>query len=195
MATAAAGAALSINPFDQPDVQLAKSLAAEAMSRGQAEVGARSGESAGREAAVTTTDGLEDWLRRAGARGYVAVQAFLEPKEGLQSRLLEIRKLLQEATGLAVTTGIGPRYLHSTGQLHKGGPEGGLFLQVVDTPHAEVEVPETDFSFGRLIRAQADGDLQALEDRGREVLRLDLGRDAASGLEEICRVMRKLPRE
>ena len=83
---------------------------------------------------------------------------------------------------MATTSGYGPRFLHSTGQLHKGGPDGGRFLQIVDEPEHDLPVPETDFTFGTLIRAQADGDRKALEQRGRRVMRVNLGGDVSGGL-------------
>jgi transaldolase/glucose-6-phosphate isomerase len=88
-------------------------------------------------------------------------------------------------TRLAVTLGYGPRFLHSTGQLHKGGSDRCRFLQIVDEPGEDVAVPETSFTFGTLIRAQAEGDRQALEQRGRKVLRLQLGRDDDAGLRKV----------
>jgi transaldolase/glucose-6-phosphate isomerase len=85
--------------------------------------------------------------------------------------------------------GYGPRFLHSTGQLHKGGPNTGLFLQLLDEPAEDVGVPETDYTFGKLIQAQALGDFTALEQRGRRVLRVQMGRDARGGLENLLRVL------
>jgi len=83
---------------------------------------------------------------------------------------------------LATTLGFGPRFLHSTGQLHKGGPDTGLFLQVVDEPEPDLPVPGTGYSFGRLVTAQADGDFRALARRGRRVLRVNLGSRGQAGL-------------
>jgi len=111
------------------------------------------------------------WLAGAEPPQYVAVQAFVDP-----AREAELRPLVARGheTGCVVTTGLGPRFLHSTGQLHKGGPDTGLFVQVVDELGKELPIPGRDFGFGRLIRAQAAGDLAALEERGRRVIRLRL---------------------
>src|SRR4029453_16490183 len=102
---------------------------------------------------------------------YVAVQAFIDP-----ARVGELAPLLERAraTGCVVTSGLGPRYLHSTGQLHKGGPPSGLFIQVTDDTGAEIPVPKRKFGFGRLIQAQAAGDYEALVNRGRRIVRVRL---------------------
>jgi transaldolase / glucose-6-phosphate isomerase len=158
-ATAVAGSLLGINPFDQPDVQAAKDRTNEVLS-------------AGGEPDVEPRGSLEDLLARAQPGDYVAVQAFIDP-----AREKELEPLLGRAraeTGCVVTHGLGPRYLHSTGQLHKGGPNKGLFVQVVDDPGDEVSIPGRKFGFRRLIRAQAAGDLASLEERGRRIVRVRL---------------------
>lgn len=185
VAVAAAGAVLGINPFDQPDVQLAKELAQKAMKARAA------GEEAARQPAVAVGDeelarALSRWLDGAAAGEYLGLQAFLPMTPGAVAALHEVQGKLRERTGLAVTSGFGPRFLHSTGQLHKGGPGSGRFLQIVDDPSHTLPVPETAYSFRELIRAQADGDRQALEQRGRRVLRVDLGGEGAlAGLERL----------
>jgi hypothetical protein len=156
-ATAVAGHVLQINPFDQPDVQAAKDKTSEVLSAGEPD--------------VSPKGSLDELLAQARAGDYVAIQAFIDPaREG------ELAPLLARAheTGCVVTSGLGPRYLHSTGQLHKGGPNTGLFVQVVDDVGEEIGIPGRDFGFGRLIRAQAAGDLAALEERGRRAIRLTL---------------------
>ena len=185
VAVAAAGAAMGINPFDQPDVELAKNLAWQAMGAGG---------SLGREAeeaTVSAMDGeklkkaLGGWLSSARPADYVTIQAFLAPRSGTDEALDRIRAALRGRLKDAVTVGYGPRFLHSTGQLHKGGPDNGVFLQIVDDPAEELPVPETDFSFGALIRAQGVGDWMALKQRGRRVLRLSVGREVENGLARI----------
>jgi len=165
MATAAAGAVLEVHPFDQPDVQLAKSLAHRAMTEGVDGFDVTEwtlGEG-------TLSENLSDLLSEAKPGGYVAIQAYLQPTRiGLQ-RLRAIAGTIAEATGAVVTVGYGPRFLHSTGQFHKGGPTGGVFLQIVDDPTPDVAVPDTDYTFGELINAQSIGDQAALRDRGRPV--------------------------
>jgi transaldolase/glucose-6-phosphate isomerase len=96
-----------------------------------------------------------------------------------------LRHHLRYLTGAATTVGFGPRFLHSTGQLHKGGPAAALFLQLVDEPAPDVGVPETEFTFGRLVAGQAEGDYRALEERGQTVLRVQLGEDWSSGLDTL----------
>ena len=184
MATAAAGAILGINPFDQPDVQLAKELAKRAM----AEPDFGSEATGGGSIDITSRDGLEreleDWVKlRAG--DYIAIQAYLAPTPDSEVLLQQIRQALGIRLGVATTLGFGPRCLHSTGQLHKGGPPTGRFLQLVDEPGENVAIPETDYSFGTLVEAQAQGDYQALLQRGRHVLRINLGDEVSSGLQRL----------
>ena len=156
-ATAVAGHLLGINPFDQPDVQAAKDKTNEVLAAGEPDVAPRGS--------------LEELLAQANPGDYVCVQAFIDP-----AREEELAPLLARAheTGCVVTHGLGPRYLHSTGQLHKGGPNTGLFVQVVDDPGEELPIPDREFGFGRLIRSQAAGDLAALEEQGRRVIRIQL---------------------
>jgi transaldolase/glucose-6-phosphate isomerase len=175
MATAAAGAVLGVNPFDQPDVQLAKELAKRAMQERSSGTGpadeVRTDDSGALESA------LEHWLAGAGARTYLGIHAYLAPTPETSEALHGIQARLRDRTRFATTLGYGPRFLHSTGQLHKGGPETGRFLQIVDEPESDLPVPETDYTFGELICAQADGDRKALEQRGRRVMRINLGTD------------------
>src|SRR5207245_854401 len=105
---------------------------------------------------------------------YVCIQAFVDPTPANQQRIETLRAQAREATGCVVTRGIGPRYLHSTGQLHKGGPITGLFLQVVEDYGDELPIPGQEFGFARLIRAQAAGDFESLKERGRRVARIQL---------------------
>ena len=156
-ATAVAGHVLGINPFDQPDVQAAKDKTSEVLAGGEPDLSPRGS--------------LDELLGQAGETDYVCIQAFIDP-----ARESELEPLLARAheTGCVVTNGLGPRYLHSTGQLHKGGPNSGLFVQVVDETGDEVPIPGRDFGFGRLIRSQAAGDFAALEERGRRAIRIRL---------------------
>jgi transaldolase / glucose-6-phosphate isomerase len=158
-ATAVAGAIIGINPFDQPNVQEAKDRTNEVLAGKDAPVDAGGG------------PGLDELLAEAAPPDYVCIQAFIDP-----ARESELEPLLARAgdTGCVVTHGLGPRYLHSTGQLHKGGPPEGRFIQVVDEPGEELQIPEQPFGFARLIRAQADGDLASLRERGRPIVRVNL---------------------
>ena len=122
------------------------------------------------------------WEGTLRAGDYIALQAYLAPSGEVTESLQRSRAKLRDRHRAATTLGYGPRFLHSTGQLHKGGSGSGVFLQIVDDPAEEIPVPGTDFGFGRLITAQARGDLAALLDRGRRVLRVNLGTDAVQGL-------------
>jgi len=157
-ATAVAGSILEINPFDQPNVQAAKDKTNEVLATGK-------------EPDVEPKGSLDELLAGARPGDYVAIQAFIDP-----GREAELEPLIERAheTGCVVTHGLGPRYLHSTGQLHKGGPGTGLFVQVVDDPGGEVSIPGRKFGFRRLIRAQAAGDFASLEERGRRIVRVRL---------------------
>ena len=170
MGVAAAGALLDIHPFNQPNVEAAKRLAREAME------GDGAGDGTTRTITADDTGALDqavnDWLDAGDDTSYVAVQAYLSPTDTHEQALRTLQQTIRDETGLATTLGYGPRFLHSTGQLHKGGPPNGLFLQLVDTPDADVPVPETDYTFGELITAQATGDYQALQDADRTVLRV-----------------------
>lgn len=157
-ATAVAGSILGINPFDQPDVQAAKDKTNELLSRG----GSPSVEPEGE---------LDELLDGAREGDYVAILAFIDPaREGELAPLVERAR----ATGRPVSVGLGPRYLHSTGQLHKGGPNAGLFVQVVDDLGEELPIPDKPFGFRTLIAAQAAGDFEALKERGRRIVRVSL---------------------
>jgi glucose-6-phosphate isomerase len=160
-AVAVAGAYLGINPFDQPDVQAAKDKTNEVLASGA-------------EPAPEPEGSIDELLEQRAAGDYVCVQAFVEPSAANDRRIAELVARLRADSGLVVTHGYGPRYLHSTGQLHKGGPNTGLFLQVVDDPGEELKIPGQPFGFRRLIRAQAVADFASLQERGRRVARIRL---------------------
>ena len=162
LATAVAGSILGINPFNQPDVQAAKDRTAAILSSSHA---------SGTVPGTGPEGSLEELLDGAKPPQYVAILAFIDPeREG------ELDPLVHRAreTGCVVTKGLGPRYLHSTGQLHKGGPNTLLAIQVVDDLGEELAIPGRDFGFRTLIAAQAAGDLDALKERGRKVCRVKL---------------------
>lgn len=179
VATAMAGSVLGIHPFDQPDVQLAKVLASRAMAGG-AEGGPIPAVPAADADALATA--LAALLSQARRGDYLAIQAFVAPTPQAEAALQGLRLAVRDRLRLATTLGFGPRFLHSTGQLHKGGMNTGLFLQVRDDADPDLPVPGTDYSFGRLITAQADGDHGALAAKGRRVLRVDLDGDPVGGL-------------
>jgi transaldolase / glucose-6-phosphate isomerase len=156
-ATAVAGSILGINPFDQPNVQEAKDRTNDVL--------------AGEPGELAPEGSLDDLLAEAEPPAYVCIQAFIDPtREG------ELEPLIARAreTGCVVTHGLGPRYLHSTGQLHKGGPPTGHFVQVFDDPGEELPIPGREFGFARLIHAQAAGDFASLKERGRPIVRIRL---------------------
>ncbi len=171
--TAVAGAVLGVHPFNQPNVEAAKDFARKAMSGDLdlGSVGTLTGADA-EAALVQLVDGLE-------SGGYFGVHAYLPPDGELWSAITELRTAVRSRTGVATTAGWGPRFLHSTGQLHKGGPEGGAFVQLVDEPGAALAIPETDNTFDEIIAAQSAGDRAALIEAGREVVRIDVGSDPA----------------
>jgi transaldolase/glucose-6-phosphate isomerase len=126
----------------------------------------------GDEPSLEPEGSVDELLAQAREGDYVCIQAFIDP-----TREPDLEPLIARArreTGCVVTHGLGPRYLHSTGQLHKGGPNTGLFIQVVDDTGEEVAIPNQPFGFGRLIRAQAAGDFESLRERGRRIARIRL---------------------
>ena len=179
LAVAAASAAMGIHPFNQPDVQHAKELARRAMA-GELDAGAM--EEISVEDRQALGDAVSRWLATVHPGDYVALQAYLRPDDATTETLQRIRLGLRGRLRVATTVGYGPRFLHSTGQFHKGGPNSGLFLQLVDDTTDDVEVPGTGYTFGDLIAAQSVGDYQALTARDRRVLRINLGSDPAKGL-------------
>jgi transaldolase/glucose-6-phosphate isomerase len=179
VAVAAAGSVLGIQPFDQPDVQLAKEMAKQVMSKG--DPAAASAElRVSQEESLTVA--VREWMEEARPGDYIAIQAFLAPEPSTTTSLDRFQQDLHRTTGLAVTIGYGPRFLHSTGQLHKGGPPTGLFLQLADKPGAEIAVPETDYDFGGLVGAQAIGDARALFQKERRLLRVVFDTGVESGM-------------
>jgi transaldolase/glucose-6-phosphate isomerase len=189
MAVASAGAILGIHPFNQPDVELAKQLARDIMA-GKAKAGAAADVKA--DSGADLEAALKKILGKTASGSYVAIQAFIASDAETGNKLEALRMALRNNMKLAVTTGFGPRFLHSTGQLHKGGPDKGIFIQVVDSPAKDLDIPETGHTFGNLIAAQAAGDYKALEKKKRSVLSVDLGRDASKGLEKLEGAVKKV---
>lgn len=184
VAVSAAASALEIHPFNQPDVQLTKKLTKDAMEGIK-----RSGTEIPQDPVrIDIKDigkavkALKQWLGYAGQGGYISILAFLPRTSTVFRSLQDIRKALITCTLTATTLGFGPRYLHSTGQLHKGGPGNGIFLQLVDEPQRDIPVPETSYSFASLICAQSQGDFLALKQQGRHVLRINIGSNVLDGL-------------
>jgi glucose-6-phosphate isomerase len=206
VATAFAGAVLGINPFDQPNVEDAKNrtrkvlAAATAGNPGDAGTGAEPGEASredharGIRIADHDADGLADLLaptiRALQPPSYVAIQAFIAPSAATDERLAAIRDALA-GTKCATTSGYGPRFLHSTGQLHKGGPASGVFLQLTSDHPVDREIPGWPYTFGRLIDAQARGDREALQAADRPVVHVHLGANLAADLATLEQAIRR----
>ncbi|MBU4253777.1 MAG: hypothetical protein KJ727_04160 [Acidobacteria bacterium] len=188
-AVAAGCAAMGIHPFDQPDVQAAKTWAQKAMV-----VGDRPEREMDSPLSVfepEKTGPILDAFFKERRRGdYIALQAYLAPGPRTRAGLQSVRRELLDRTGLAGTLGFGPRFLHSTGQLHKGGPNTGLFIQLLDESEQDLPVPGTEYTFRRIITSQAEGDFRALSQKGRRVIRLQLGGDAERGLERLTDIVR-----
>jgi transaldolase/glucose-6-phosphate isomerase len=188
MATAIAGERLGINPFDQPNVESAKALAKEMVAEYTEKGGLPEADSA-----PLSPERLESFLSEAGQGAYVALQAYVQPTAEIEDALHQLRKAIRDHTRFASTVGFGPRFLHSTGQLHKGDAGKGLFIQFTSDDHFDVPIPkaagssESALTFGVLKAAQAMGDQQALLNRGRKVIRFHLDRDVLSGIQLLTR--------
>ena len=192
IATAVAGAIIGINPFDQPDVEASK-LKTRELTRAYEDTGKLPseepileergikvfGDLAGQR---TLADCLAAHLGRLRAGDYFALLAYLERAPRNRDALQEIRRTVRDAKRVATCLGFGPRYLHSTGQAYKGGPNSGVFLQITCEEAADLAVPGHKYSFGVVKAAQARGDLQVLAERGRRALRVHLGADVQAGL-------------
>jgi glucose-6-phosphate isomerase len=191
IAVATAGRVLGIDPFDQPNVQESKDntkrLLAGYIASGELLEDLPEGE--GRLAYPVRDDELPEALAaffaQAEAGDYVALQAYVAPGEAVWNDLEALRLYLRDGLRLATTLGYGPRFLHSTGQLHKGGPNRGLFLQLVGHDPVDVDIPGQPYSFSVLKRAQARGDLGALRAHGCRALRVCLGDDVTAGVKRL----------
>lgn len=194
VATACAGAVLGINPFDQPNVQESKDVTNAIL--GDAGRGVQ-----GREDQPAAVDGplrffgtgpagdarllLWDFLSEGGAGEYVCLQAYLPETPATDRLLRSIRLLVRDNLRAATTSGYGPRFLHSTGQFHKGGPNTGLFIQLTAKDPIDLAIPGRPYTFGAFKHAQARGDLEALTRHGRRTMRIDLGDNVGKGLEHL----------
>ena len=193
VATSVAGRILGINPFDQPDVEAAKKAARTLLDA----AGASPDPAAFRDGAIEVRSLGGDWLGEATTvasaldsllsqldpqHGYVAIMAYLDRLA--DAPLAGSRRAVATRTGRPTTFGWGPRFLHSTGQYHKGGPKTGVYVQITTAPHEDLAIPGREFTFGDFITAQAGGDAQVLADHGRPVLRLHLS-DHDTGLAQL----------
>jgi RpiB/LacA/LacB family sugar-phosphate isomerase len=206
LATAAAGVVLGVNPFDEPDVTRAREntaslLGAWKKSKKLPEWPADAEENgvvlmtnSGKKPAGVS-QGLQAFLGQAQAGDYIALQAYLAPTADTWSRLQELRTLLRDRLKLATTVAFGPRYLHSTGQLHKGGPPSGVFIQLTGEDKEDMAIPGAGYGFSILKAAQALGDLQALRDAGRRVIRVHLTGKQTQGVEQLIQLVQKALRK
>ncbi|WP_022885083.1 glucose-6-phosphate isomerase [Glaciibacter superstes] len=194
-AVAVAGRLLGINPFDQPDVESAK-VATRGLLDERPEPEPAAFVSDGIEvrgtphvigAASDLASAIDALLEELGPDGYVSVQAYVDRLA--LPELLQVRGLLATLSKRPVTFGWGPRFLHSTGQFHKGGPATGVFLQILATPAEDLDIPDRPFTFGELIQAQASGDASVLAEHGRPVLTLTLT-DPAKGVTTLVGALR-----
>ena len=204
VATAVAGAVIGVHPFDQPDVEASKvathRLTAEFERTGQfppespiieeggVKLYADESNAAALKAAArgsSLADYLKAHIDRIETGDYFAVLGYIEMNEADEAALQGIRHAVRDRTGAATCLGFGPRFLHSTGQAYKGGPNSGVFLQVTADDAHDLRVPGHKFTFGAVKTAQARGDFQVLAERHRRALRIDLGRDLHSGLAKL----------
>ncbi len=183
-ATAVAGRVLGIDPFDQPNVTESKQNTAKILEAGlpAAAPSFTEGDVVGYGAGATLEEALRALLAAAGEHGYVAIMAYLD--RFADADTARLRELLAAASGRPVTFGWGPRFLHSTGQYHKGGPQSGAFLQITGEVAEDLPVPGRPYTFGQLQAAQAGGDRQALAGRDRPLLHLHLT-DRAKGIAQL----------
>ena len=176
---------LGVNAFDQPNVEISKKITKQKIAEYQKTGRLEEGEPTWTSNAVSVFSSssvsgdssetiLKDFLNDAQPGGYVAINAYVPRNAAMIDVLQAMRVAIRAKTGNAVTAGFGPRFQHSTGQFHKGGPENALFIQITAEPEKDMDIPTEGLTFGTLIRAQALGDYEALVASGRKVLRVHL---------------------
>ena len=197
LATAVAGWVFGINPFDQPNVEESKANTARVLedvvdgaSPLQTHTGSATGEALRAFGApgTSTAEAVTTFLGDTAPGDYVSIHAYLDRTPAHEARLQQIQTSIRDRTKRATTLGFGPRFLHSTGQLHKGGPNRGVFMQITCDHGEDVPIPGEAYGFATLIDAQAEGDLRSLRDKDRRVLRLVAGEPAAA-LDELAAVV------
>ena len=201
MATATAGSILGINAFDQPNVQESKEFTkfyldefkqhgrlpeeSPVITDGDVRIFADDANRQVLNGASSLAHAVAAHLFRVRSGDYVAINAYLERTPTVHDAFRHIRTGIRDAKQVATTLGYGPRFLHSTGQLHKGGPDTGVFIQVTADQKADLDIPDEPYSFGTLATAQALGDMKSLCSRNRRVIRVHLGCDVDAGLKRI----------
>jgi len=198
-ATAIAGALLEINPFDQPNVQESKdntnSLLEEFKQNGKLPEQELIAAAAGLQIfgassqASTPAEIIQDHLAQVKPGDYIALLAYIQETPAHEELLQAIRTSLRDRFHVATTTGYGPRFLHSTGQLHKGGPASGIFIQLTCDAKVDLPIPGEPYTFGTLRQAQALGDFSALEEHGRRAIRVHLTHEIEVGLQELLGIV------
>ncbi|MCY4114299.1 MAG: glucose-6-phosphate isomerase [Chloroflexi bacterium] len=200
LATAVAGWVLGINPFDQPNVEESKANTARVLAgvtdgasplSDQATSAAGEALRAAGASGMTAAEAVATFLSDTAPGDYVSIHAYLDRTPAHEARLRDIQTSIRDRTNLATTLGFGPRFLHSTGQLHKGGPNRGVFMQITCDHGEDVPIPGEAYGFATLIDAQAEGDLRSLRDKERRVLRLAASEPAAA-LDELAAVVERL---
>ncbi|HEY0003625.1 MAG TPA: bifunctional transaldolase/phosoglucose isomerase [Pyrinomonadaceae bacterium] len=206
MATSFAGWRLGINPFDQPNVQESKDATKELLDQFTREgrlleqtalvsdgtlTVYTDHETLAELPASSVLDALHAHLSRVRPGDYIALLNYLEETPEHEAAIQAIRTDLRDATHCATTTGYGPRFLHSTGQLHKGGPDTGVFIQITAPDKVDLPIPAQPYTFSTLKQAQALGDFRSLSTRGRRAIRVDLGKDALAGLKRLQELISK----
>lgn len=201
VATATACSVLGINPFDQENVQKSKEITNKLL------IGINQNKTLpanishikdhnlsfySNNIADNSTLLIKKFLNQVNQKDYIAIQAFITENKDIENELKEIKKLFQEKLNIATTIGYGPRYLHSTGQYHKGGPNNGVFLQFTSNEPVDAEIPGKPYTFRQLINAQALGDFTALMNDNKNILNVDLGADTLRGLNEFKLVLENL---
>jgi transaldolase / glucose-6-phosphate isomerase len=184
-ATAVAGALLAINPFDQPNVQESKDNTKRLLEEFTAS-GTMTPSAAAPQVAVEEADAIAALLSKVKPGDYVALTQYFGETPAREQKIAAIRETIARELRVATTSGYGPRFLHSTGQLHKGGADNGVFLQLTGGPGYDVPLPGEKFTFGALVRAQAIGDIDSLAARNRRAISLDLGKDIDAGLDTLA---------
>ena len=201
-ATAVAAVSLQIDPFDEPNVKESKDntqsvLAAYEQSGSlPEEAPAASGDGVrvyGGDPAGSAGEALLAHLAQVRPGDYVAIMAYVDPSDAHEEALDELRTAIRDRYRVATTVGFGPRFLHSTGQLHKGGPNTGVFIQVTTTEAVDAPIPGRPFTFAVLEQAQAEGDLQSLRSHGRRVIRLRIDGELGGPLERLAHSVRQAP--
>jgi glucose-6-phosphate isomerase len=182
-ATAVAGRMIGIDPFDEPNVAESKAKTNEVLASYDAAQSLPHNASFG---AAINAQALDQFLsENVKADGYIAIMAYLDRNEDSKHALTDLREKLSLKYHVPVTVGFGPRFLHSTGQFHKGGPATGTFIQFVDTPQEDIPIPDKPYTFGTLIRSQAIGDFETLKKHERPVVSFDLGNDPLNNIAKI----------